>query len=122
MKLFAVSEHKVDPIDEALAASIANTLEEHYPGWAWRVFVDSEGGIVTIDSGVISAEMPKAYGYYCRIQAFQGTHDMLRLKAIRIGGEILERASMARGKYRDNSHEIVRIDGVAEHEQPLRIF
>jgi hypothetical protein len=116
MRLEGVDAHPIDAIDVTLAKSIGDTLEFHYPGWGWAVNVNSEQGIATVENIIISGRLLRHYGFLIKMDQLV-THDEIKRQAIQSGGEILERAGVARGPYR--GQEINLVEGVKPHHQPL---
>lgn len=119
MELEGVPFHDVEADDIILAKDLSETLEKHYPGWAWMVNIDSDvsGGVVRIVNGVVNAALAggKTYGYTYYLKNLRTMRE-IRTKAIEAGGNILERAGQPRGPYRDN--KIVWVEGVALQHQP----
>lgn len=86
--------HAVDALDEALAKRAADALNNHYPGHLWAVFVNSEksGGVMIIKNFRVSFR----YGMVLHLRNVYG--DPQLKSVIRMGGELLERAHLVRGK------------------------
>lgn len=101
----AETEHAADM---GMAKDIAEELHAHYPGHLWAVHV--RGGVAIIKALNISS----LWGYVLKLAEIQ--HDAgLRMKEVmRAGGEILERAKMARGQYQGGKAESV--DGIADYK------
>jgi len=97
--IMPVDGHKVESQDLVLAKTIGDTLEKHYPGWAWMVHVDSEGEIVNIMSGVLNEFQVKMYGFTYHLHNLTYSHKAATQKAIKAGGELLERANMPRSRW-----------------------
>lgn len=93
--IISVPYHDIDPIDLNLAKTISETLERHYPGWAWQVNVNSEGGVVNVINGVLNDGRPANYGYVLHIANLNNYKDVCH-KAVMVGGELLERYNMPR--------------------------
>lgn len=103
--------HTYTANDEILAKRSADLLNKHYPGYLWAVNVNSDekGGCLFIKNFSISYR----YGYTLHINKLDPTLK----KVVTAGGEILERAKMARGSYRGGRP--LHIDGVADKHQPI---
>jgi len=86
--------HLADPADKLLAAQIGEILHKHYKGHLWGIFVNSEptGGIVNI----LNLRVSYKYGYVLHLNKLYPLDNLFKQKIIRAGGEILERANMAR--------------------------
>lgn len=106
--------HSFDPIDYNLAKSIGDTLENHYPGWAWQVNVKSEvnAGVINVFSGVLNELSPRLYGYVLHLAKLGGHKDIVH-KAVIAGGELLERAHMPRDRW--TGQEIKKMDRAEVH-------
>jgi len=104
--IISVPYHDIDPIDLTLAKTISDTLEQHYPGWAWQVNVNSEGGIVNVMSGVLNDGRLRNYGYVMHISDLNNYRAVCK-KAIMVGGELLERANMPRRRWQGQEPNIM---------------
>ena len=93
-ELQAVPGHRTEAADMILCRNIGELLHKHYPGHLWAVCVDSEGGVVVIKNLRVSAN----YGYLLKINDLYPFDSGVVRTIINAGGEILERASMARGQ------------------------
>lgn len=107
--------------DIALARTIGDKLAEVYQGYHWFVNVDHEIGIVTIECGELNSVLqtnftPKSILHTDKIH----DHGILVKKVIRFCGELLERASLPRGKW--NGEYPKRVDGLKEEHQPAPLF
>jgi len=100
--ILSVPGHELNQLDIQLAKTIADTLEEHYPGWGWQVNINSEksGGVINVLNGVLNDNpfVSKNYGYVLHISNIS-SHKATVKKAIMIGGELLERANMPRSRW-----------------------
>lgn len=103
--------HTYDGNDEILAKRCAEMLNSHYPNYLWAVNVNSEwnGGVVIIKNYSISYK----YGYTLHIAKL----DAKLRKVLMAGGEILERARMARSTFKGGMPKF--IDGVPDKHQPI---
>jgi len=103
--------HTFTANDEILAKRAADMLNKHYPGYIWAVNVNSEekGGVLIIKNFSVSYR----YGYVLHIAKL----DAKLKKVLMAGGEILERARMARGWFRGGMP--THIDGVLDKHQPI---
>lgn len=99
-----------DGKDEILAKRAADLLNDHYPGYLWACNVNSlpTGGVMVIKNISVSYK----YGYTLHLDKL----DPKLRKVLMAGGEILERANLARGK--NKGFDPVYIDGVLDKDQP----
>ena len=74
------------------AKEIAETLLQHYPGHLWAV--GWQGGAITVKNINISGD----YGFYIFPQTSASASELAD-KAVRFGGELLERAGLKRGRF-----------------------
>ena len=81
--------------DQILCKNISDILERHYPGWEWLVGVDM--GMIRIHSWKLSTK------YGVRLRTDQIDNDYLIVKIM--GGEILERYGMPRGRFDHQKYE-----------------
>jgi len=102
--------HEVEGLDMQLAMELSGLLNAHYPGYEWAVHVNSEGRCVDIKNNHISTE----YGYRiltCRKMPNGGWYNLsneeIRKASIMGGGELLERAKLARSKRTDQQADFV---------------
>jgi len=104
--------HTFTANDEILAKRAADMLNKHYPGHLWAVNVNSEetGGVLIIKNFSVSYR----YGYILHIAKL----DAKLKKVLMAGGEILERARMARGSFKGATPDY--IDGVLDKHQPIK--
>lgn len=91
-ELQRVQGHNVEACDEVLAKNIADTLHKHFPGYPWAVFVDSEGGIAVIKNFAVSYR----YGMVLKYNTLFPFDTEASKKVMLSGGELLERAELAR--------------------------
>lgn len=89
---------KTDALDLALSKDLAEALNAQYPGHLWGVRVQGEQGIATIHNLMFSGE----WGYVLRLDKTFSASE-LRKRAIRAGGEILERFKAVRGRLDDDA-------------------
>lgn len=78
--------------------NITEVLQQHYSGHVWGVALSDDCSMTYIRCFSVSGEM----GYSLHTDKLSG--DELKRKAIRAGGEILERYKMSRGMYRGDEH------------------
>lgn len=104
--------HKVELSDKILAKNIGEILHRHYPGHLWAIHVDSEGGVVNIRNLRVSF----LYGYVFHIKNLYPFDSQVTTKIINAGGEILERAAIARGK--SDQQNSTHVEGVKERKTP----
>jgi len=81
--------------DVVLAKAIAEKLDAHYPGHLWAVHLNDEslGGVAIIRNLAISF----MYGYVLKLSSIYADPSLSCV--VTAGGEILERATMARGPW-----------------------
>lgn len=78
--------------DMVMAKTAADALDKAYPGHLWAV--DVNGGMLNIRNLLLSAE----WGYRIKVPTVFTASD-LGARVLKGGGEILERFSMARGRF-----------------------
>ena len=86
-----------DAYDLAMSKEIAEALNAQYPGHLWAVRVQGEYGVASIHNLMLSGE----WGYRLLLDKNYSVSD-LRSRAIKAGGEILERFNVKRGKMNDD--------------------
>jgi hypothetical protein len=103
------------------AGLIGNTLADVYPGYQWWVRADARAGYFIIQCSEINASLNtnQPWGMVMHVAKI-ADHGLLRKKIVRMGGELLERASLIRGKSREHQ-EVTRMDGVPESMQPVKV-
>lgn len=94
-------------LDMGMAKDIAETLHATYPGHLWAVTVRS--GVAVIKDLFVSS----LYGYVLKMDAIQGDAGVRTKEVKRAGGEILERARLARGERTDA--KVTEVDGIANY-------
>jgi hypothetical protein len=87
-------DQKIDPRDVAVAEYAFSVLDRHYPGHAWFIHVDGKQGIIIVRNQMLSNH----WGYVIRSNDLISATDFDK-KLVTAGGEILERFSLARGKF-----------------------
>ena len=95
--------------DEAQA--ILDVLSTAYPGHPWGVRVYDGGFFIR------HLAFPKNWGMNYRGSGHAYSSSALKAQIIRMAGEWLERAGMARGRH-DADQEIDYVEGVPEKDQP----
>ena len=114
-----VPAHKVGDI--FLVKRVMKKLTDHYPGFLWRVGINDEqqGGVMYIMNMTVNAEIfsNSPWGYILFLSTVY--HDSDLKCVVRAGGEILERAHLARGKFREDDL-IEKIDGLPDENQPIK--
>ena len=88
---------KADTADLLLSKDLAEALNSQYPGHLWGVRVQGEHGMATIHNLMLSGE----WGYVLKLDKTYSASD-LRRRAIKAGGEILERFKVLRGRLDDD--------------------
>ena len=113
LELQGVQGHDVDLRDVDLARRMTEVLQHHYPGHAWAVFVDSEQGVANLFNWSVSFR----YGYRLKLRDLHapGKKQANLRPVIMAGGEILERAGMVRGAWREGELLAGGLDGVDKH-------
>lgn len=96
---------KNDAMDLALSKDLGEALNSQYPGHLWGVRVQGEQGIATIHNLMLSAE----WGYVLLLSKSYSASD-LRQRAIKAGGEILERFKVVRGRLNDDNMASMETD------------
>lgn len=103
--------HGIEAADEVLAKNASETLNKHYPGHLWAVHVNSEGGVMVIKNFRISFQ----YGMVLHLRNVY--QDPTLKRVIRAGGELLERARMARG--RANGEQATMLEGIEQRHEAV---
>jgi hypothetical protein len=99
--------------DMGMAKDIAETLFAKYPGYMWGVSVIS--GVAVIKCLNVSS----LYGYILKYKDIKDDAGFREKEIIRAGGEILERANMARSS-RIKGETVKAVDGIKDYK-PLGI-
>lgn len=103
-----------------LAAEVMKKLTDCYPGYSWVVEIDDRPtvGMVHIYNQDVNAALfsNKPYGYRLHLKKVQNDPNLACV--MRAGGEILERAALARGWNKGDVPSYV--EGVHLQHQPLR--
>lgn len=94
--------------DMNLAKDIAETLFEKYPGYLWGVSVRS--GVAIIKCLNVSS----LHGYILKYEDIVHDAGIRKREVIKAGGEILERAKLARGD-RVLGEKANTVDGIANY-------
>jgi len=99
--------------DVALVKRCADRLNEHYPGHLWAVHLNDEslGGVVIIRNLAVSG----IYGYVLKLSRIYADPGLKCV--VKAGGEILERAKMARGWWGGEYPK--HVEGLADKHQPM---
>ena len=96
------------------ADGVLELLTIAYPGHPWAVRVD--GGIIFIRH---LASPNAQYGMICKVNQVNHDAAVLKREVVKMAGEFLERAGLARGRYDDS--EIQFVEGVPEKFRPQHI-
>lgn len=112
--IYRESGDNIDNLDVVLAKNAAELLHKHYEGHLWAVYVNSKktGGVMVIKNLMVSG----LYGYVLHLTTVYA--DPTLRCVVKAGGEILERAGLARGK-----NQFIRptfVEGIPEKKQPNR--
>lgn len=111
--LHGAAGHDAPQADISLALELSALLDKHYPGYQWMVHVNSHGGVIDIQNPPLLG----AYGYRI-VKPWNYAYDELRHKVVMAGGEMLERANIARGKNKGDD-VTAWVDGMRAQDQPL---
>lgn len=98
--------------DLGLAKDIGETLHAAYPGHMWAITV--QGGVAIIKDLYISSQWGMVL-HYSNLVADAGVR---RKKVVAAGGELLERASIARGA-RKHGEKVRKVDGIEKYNPVL---
>lgn len=98
---------------EADAEKVLGILCDVYPGHPWAVRVD--GGCIFIRH----LELGNNWGMNVKYNKVNHDAAVFKKEIIMKAGEWLERAGLVRG--RANGDEIIRVEGIPERDQPIRI-
>jgi len=109
----AEDSHKAELDDMILARNIGEDLHNHYPGHLWAVFVDSEGGVVNVFNRRISL----THGWRFMLKDLTPYDTGVSIMVRNAGGEMLERAAMARG--RSNGQFADKVDGTDDGNRKI---
>jgi len=100
-------------IDMSMAKDIAETLFAHYPGYMWGVNVVS--GVAIIKCLNVSS----LYGFVLHYSKIKDDAGFRKKEVLRAGGEILERAKLARGE-RKKGESVIAVEGI-DNYNPIAI-
>ena len=93
-----------------LAKKVAEHLHKHYPGHLWAVTV--RDGLCVVKNLNISSQ----YGYALYTTTIDA--DPALKCVMKAGGEILERAAIARKRY-EEGQQVERVEGMKAKYQPI---
>ena len=93
INIYANDDVNQAKVEMWIAKNIGETLVEHYPNRQWGVDVDIPGNMVVIMCPSLSFDK----GYHIAMTEDRTIQD-LQQRAIRAGGEILERFGMSRNR------------------------
>lgn len=102
---FTPEDAAYEAADFERSKEIAEALNAQYPGHLWAVRVQGKQGIATIHNMALSHD----YGYVIKLDAIYSS-SMMRYKAIKAGGEILERFNVMRGRADDEAMDALPKD------------
>lgn len=91
-----------------ICKAIGGALVKHYPNRRWYVDVSIVGGVAK----VLCPSISMLHGYTIHIKSV--TNDDLEKKAIRAGGEILERFKLSRNQGAEGGEEFLLRDARGE--------
>lgn len=111
MEIIPVDGHDIEGQDVVIAKRAIEKLRTCYPNWPWSVHVNSEAGVLNVFNLAVSHR----YGYVL----FLDQLDIDMKCVMRAGGEILERAALAR-KARQEGDVVIYIEGAKKFHQPIR--
>jgi len=111
--------HKLEQQDLMIATEAVTRLGQWYPGHAWKVSINSDrlGGVALVYHMDISHAVNLPMPFVVHLKNVYD--DPNYLWAMRAGGELLERAGVARGHHHEGD-VVERIDGMEEKYQPIR--
>jgi len=95
--------------DMDMAKRVAETLHKHYPNHLWAVTVQ-EGSVI-----VKNLAISDKWCYHIRVRDLYGDPSLKTV--IRGGGELLERAKIARGEWKGDVAQ--SLDGADKHFHPI---
>ena len=106
--------------DIALQYECGKLLVRHYPGYEWAVKIDARptGGVMYIKNETINNLIYGNQDYGMTLYLNRVYQDPDRKCVIMAGGEILERARLARGEMK-HGNAVLKIDGVEDRHQPI---
>lgn len=101
------------------AQLLGDTLAKVYPGYQWLVRAHANRGYFVIQCAEINASLAttQPWGMLLHVNKMDDA-GLLKKKIVRMGGELLERAGLVRG--RSTGDRPKQVDGVPQHQQPLR--
>ena len=102
--LFAHDPDFMEDFDKS--KEVADKLLKKYPGHAWGVQVSNRTGVVDIQ--LMSSELPHGF----RLKLTDIHSDPSLHQVMRAGGELLERAGMTRGAFRDDEFHNAKRDSL----------
>lgn len=100
----------VDPLDQQICRTVAESLAKYYPGHDWLVEADRRKGLLDIRNLRLSGQM----GCRFPLAGFVTASELDRI-AMRLGGEILERYNMPRQGFDQDRYEELPENPVGEH-------
>ncbi len=109
--IYNIDGHTHTLNDELLAKRAVELLNKFYPGYQWAINVNSDpqGGVMIVKNFTVSHK----YGYVLHLDKLDNKLNKVKIA----GGEILERASLARGQ--NEGWEPQYIDGVLDKHQVI---
>lgn len=102
---------RTEKIEMWIAKQLGTRLVEAYPGHQWSVHVDAIGGVLCIVNPAVSS----LKGYHLHMKG--DTIDDLQARAVKAGGEILERYGLKRGKV--NIADLADLDRIGPYEEAI---
>ena len=99
---------------------IGDTLAKCYPGYQWLVRAHANRGYFVIQCADINVTLAtnQPWGMLMHVSKMDD-HGLLIKKIIRMGGELLERAALVRGKNKGDSPR--HVDGLPHKFQPISV-
>ncbi len=89
---------------QAIARSVSEVLDKHYPGHAWAVQADVMQGIVKVHNLKLSGE----WGFMLMMDDLM--NDPTERPVVNAGGELLERFKLSRGRAQEDEIENLQRD------------
>jgi len=100
-----LSETAPSADDYLTARTVAEKLNEIYPGYMWAVHCQRESGVLDIRN----LNLPSRYAFTLHVNKIATASELVR-KAARGAGEILERFRLARGRIDWDTYDSLPMD------------
>jgi len=96
------------PLEEEMAKECATTLNSAYPNHSW--WVECRGGCLIVKHFMLSG-LRGTIGMVKHVNALDNDAKKRKQEIIRAGGELLERAKLARGAWQGDVPEDMELEG-----------